>query len=310
MALAIAGSVSVVKGKGLNADAWEELFKILKNNAAKKRRVRGDQAASLSMVLGTSFDSLSERKQEELLKTAVLAPGAVAPIEMLLSLWDIRVCFSSIQFFHHSLSPPRNLREVDHRSVGCAVLYSIPRLAADIAALNTALCYNCVYFFPYNHTGVCLALIKPRAVLQYPVLPSQDMEGTREEAEGIVNKCLLQDVGGGGYRLHDLVLEFVKVRIKAEEDILRTATQRQAQYLGRLDVVKEYKQQAHVAGVRGFLLLAALWRSVEQLSGDCGLEAAAYRTSLAKLNSREPSTDVASCLCSIGDLFNLQVTFA
>ena len=44
----------------------------------------------------------------------------------------------------------------------------------------------------------------------------QDDEGTREEADGLVSKSLLQDVGGGGYRMHDLVLGFMKIKIKAD----------------------------------------------------------------------------------------------
>lgn len=96
MALAIAGSTSVVKGKGLTTDAWAELATLFENNAAKKGRVKGEQSASLHVVLGTSLDALSERKQEEILKLAVLTPGAVAPIEMLLNLWEIPVgCVAS-----------------------------------------------------------------------------------------------------------------------------------------------------------------------------------------------------------------------
>lgn len=58
---------------------------------AKKGRVRGDQTASLNMVLGTSFGCLSEQKQEKFLKMAVLAAGVVAPTEMLLNLWETQV---------------------------------------------------------------------------------------------------------------------------------------------------------------------------------------------------------------------------
>ncbi|CAN0477263.1 unnamed protein product, partial [Ectocarpus sp. 12 AP-2014] len=119
----------VVKGKGLTAGAWEELTKLFEN-VAKKLRARGEQPSSLKAVLEASFDALAERKQDELLKTAVLAPSAVASTEMLLNLWET------------------------------------------------------------------------------------DDTGTREEAEHLVTKCLLQDVGGGGYRVHDLVLDFVKVTIK------------------------------------------------------------------------------------------------
>ena len=90
LALAIAGSMPVVKGKGLTPVPWEELIKTFEN-LAKMMRARGEQLSSLNTVLEASFDALAERKQEEVLKTAVLAAGAVAPIEMLLNLWEIQV---------------------------------------------------------------------------------------------------------------------------------------------------------------------------------------------------------------------------
>ncbi|CAN0538709.1 unnamed protein product, partial [Ectocarpus sp. 12 AP-2014] len=94
LVLAIAGSMSVVKGKGLTAVAWEELANELEN-VAKKMRARGEQSSSIKVVLETSFDSLAARKQGEFLKMAVLAAGAVAPIEMLRNLWEIEVRWSA-----------------------------------------------------------------------------------------------------------------------------------------------------------------------------------------------------------------------
>ena len=91
MALAIAGSMPAVKGKGLTAAAWEELARLFENNAGKKGRDKGEQSTSLHAVLGASLDALSTHRHEEMLKTAVLAAGAVAPIEMLLNLWEIQV---------------------------------------------------------------------------------------------------------------------------------------------------------------------------------------------------------------------------
>lgn len=41
---------------------------------------------------------------------------------------------------------------------------------------------------------------------------------------------------------------------------------------GRLDVVKGYGDPEHGAGNQGLFVLGALWRSVEKLSGDLGLE--------------------------------------
>ncbi|CAN0194893.1 unnamed protein product, partial [Ectocarpus fasciculatus] len=226
LVLAIAGSMPAVKGKGLTPGAWEQLAKELEN-VAKKMRARGQQSSSIKVVLETSFDSLAVRKQEEFLKMAVLAAGAVAPIEMLRNLWEI-----------------------------------------------------------------------------------EDVEGTRDEAEGLVSKSLLQAVGGGGYRVHDLVLEFAKTSIRAEEETVEKATALQAQYLGRLDVLKSYRDPEHGAGDQGLFFLDALWRSVEKLSGDPELEVASYRASLAELGSCEEKEALATSYWSVGDLFHIQGKYA
>ena len=135
----------------------------------------------------------------------------------------------------------------------------------------------------------------------------QDMEGTREEAEGLVSKCLLQDMGGGGYRVHDLVLKFLRIKIKADAETVRKAKELQVQYLGRLDVVESYEDPGHGAGDQGLFVLGALWRSLETLSGDPGLEVASYLASLGNLESGEATAEVASCFARIGYLFNIQV---
>ena len=55
----------------------------------------GEESKSLDVVLGVSFTGLAARKRGELLKMAVLAPGAMAPIGMLQNLWktDVRCGF-------------------------------------------------------------------------------------------------------------------------------------------------------------------------------------------------------------------------
>lgn len=131
----------------------------------------------------------------------------------------------------------------------------------------------------------------------------QDPEGTREEADGLVGKCLLQGVGDG-YRVHDLVLDFLKIKIKADAEMMGKATARQAQYLSRLDVVKSYAKSEHE---QGLFVLGTLWRSVEKLSEDRGLEVVSYGASLAELESCEATADVAESYESVGLLFNIQV---
>ncbi|CAN0509657.1 unnamed protein product [Ectocarpus sp. 12 AP-2014] len=64
LGLGIAGSMPIVKGKGLTAGAWTKLVKELEN-VAKKMRARGEQSTSLQLVLETSFDELSAWKRED-----------------------------------------------------------------------------------------------------------------------------------------------------------------------------------------------------------------------------------------------------
>lgn len=135
----------------------------------------------------------------------------------------------------------------------------------------------------------------------------QDKEGAREEADGLTSKSLLQDVGGVGYRVHDLVLDFVKIKIKADVEMVKKVTALQAHFLGRLDVLKSYKHPEHGAGNQGLFVLDSLWRSVEKLAQDPGLEVASYRASLGELESCEATADLANSYASIGFLFNIQV---
>lgn len=132
----------------------------------------------------------------------------------------------------------------------------------------------------------------------------QDNEGAREEARGLASKSLLQDVGGGGYRVHDLVLGFMKARIEADTAVgVEKATTLQAHYLARLDVVESYRGADH----HGLFVLGTLWRSVEELSGNQGLEVASYRVSLGELEACEATAEVANSYSSVGLLFGVQV---
>ncbi|CAN0367965.1 unnamed protein product [Ectocarpus sp. 12 AP-2014] len=220
--LAIAGSMSVVEGRGLTAGAWEELIKLFENTATMMWE-SGLEATSLDVVLGASLSALAAKKRKEFLKMAVLAPGADAPIEMLRNLWE-----------------------------------------------------------------------------------TEDKKGAREEADGLTSKSLLQDVGGGGYRVHDLILGFVKIKIKADAEMMRKVTALQAHFLGRLDVLRGFYNPEHGPANQGLFVLDALWRSVEELSGNSKLEVASYSTSLGELESCDATTDVAFTYLYVGFLFNIQ----
>lgn len=143
--------------------------------------------------------------------------------------------------------------------------------------------------------------------VHFLVLVLQDVEGTREEADGLVSKCLLQSVGDDGYRVHDLVLEAMKLNVKVDTEMVKNATALQAQYLSRLDVVQGYCDPRHGAGENGLFFLDALWRSAEELSGDPRLEVDSYSASLKELESCEETEDVANSYARIGFLFNVQV---
>ena len=82
--------MTVVKGKGLTAGAWEELIKEFEN-VAKKMDACGEDSHSLGLVLETSFTDLPEGKKVEFKKMTVLAADAVAPVQMLRNLWETQV---------------------------------------------------------------------------------------------------------------------------------------------------------------------------------------------------------------------------
>lgn len=87
----------------------------------------------------------------------------------------------------------------------------------------------------------------------------------------LVNKCLLQDVDGGGYRVHHLVIEFLKIKTKADgvggKSYLEAGTVPRETRRG-----EGLRRPGAGAGNQGLFVLGALWRSVEKLTGDLGLE--------------------------------------
>ena len=131
----------------------------------------------------------------------------------------------------------------------------------------------------------------------------QDVQETRDEARGLMGRSLLQAVGRGGYRVHDLLLDFARDRIRPA--LIELAAKRQAQYLGRLHVVRGYAGKGEHK--EGFYALMSLWRSVEDLSHNPRLQFEEYHTSLQVLGEDE-STDVGDIFWALGRLFQLQVS--
>lgn len=87
----MAGAIPVVKGKGLTVVGnWERLIDECQE-VSDKMRVRGEHSSSIKLVLETSPDAWTRRKQDLFVKMDVLAAGANAPIEVLLNLWEMQV---------------------------------------------------------------------------------------------------------------------------------------------------------------------------------------------------------------------------
>ena len=131
----------------------------------------------------------------------------------------------------------------------------------------------------------------------------QELEDARLAAKDLQSRSLLQK-RGNDYAVHDLLLNFVKVTIEEFEAIKKIATSRQAGYLGRLDVLSGYLTW----GKNGDLYsLVALWRSLEELSGDTQLEENTYKSSLEVVERSGVASLVADNFASVASLFNLQV---
>lgn len=74
------------------------------------------------------------------------------------------------------------------------------------------------------------------------------------------------------YRLHDLVLEYLQLVMKMNDDrsLARLASSRQARYLRRLDVLKTFHSRGANVRTGGIYSLIALWNSVKKL--DCTID--------------------------------------
>lgn len=91
MALAIVGCLPRLKSRGLDSAVWRKVHEDLMVDKSGMQRAKGGAGESLGRVLDASFDVLSSKKQEELLRMAVLAKGVLASEDMLLNLWQREV---------------------------------------------------------------------------------------------------------------------------------------------------------------------------------------------------------------------------
>ena len=131
----------------------------------------------------------------------------------------------------------------------------------------------------------------------------QDNRGAKRAADLFVSISLLQEVDGS-FRLHDLLLDFVRIKSHGEDALVTEAVERQSVYLGRLDVLRAYHGQGEAN--EGLYALIGLWRKLTELSGNQRREVDVYHRSLRELGYDE-STDTAFMYRDVGRLFQLKV---
>ena len=83
----------------------------------------------------------------------------------------------------------------------------------------------------------------------------------------LVDRCLLQPVAGGlEYGVDDLVLEYLQLAIRMDDDLAKLASSRQASFLGRVDVLQGYATVGDDPATSGGMnALLALWNSAKKL---------------------------------------------
>ena len=150
--------------------------------------------------------------------------------------------------------------------------------------------------------AICRGRTTNVSVCPAHVLP-QDVEETRDEAMGLVDRSLLQVVAEG-YRLHDLLLDFARDRIGSKT--LQNAISLQTRFLGRLNVVVACVTEA-IPSQWSLYSLMALWQALEQVSGDEELCIRTYNQCLLELEERQASEEIRLCVQSVGNLFRAKV---
>lgn len=120
-----------------------------------------------------------------------------------------------------------------------------------------------------------------------------------------MTRSLLQVRGGDAYVIHDLLLDFIRTRIEDYAETKNTAASRQAEYLGRLDVLQTYSARGEVNG--GYYSLTSLWRSLEEITGDTDLVLTTYKRRLDEIDQDERGSNTAEIYEDVGILFEIQV---
>ena len=131
----------------------------------------------------------------------------------------------------------------------------------------------------------------------------QDDRGTKKEADLFVSSSLLQEVEGS-FRLHDLLLDYVKMKCNGEDVLIAEAVERQSLYLGRLAVLRGFSDKGEI--LEGYYALMGLWQKLSDLSGNKKLAVEAYSRSLRGLGDDE-STETADTYHAAARFFEVQV---
>lgn len=141
-----------------------------------------------------------------------------------------------------------------------------------------------------------------------PTLPThKDLKGMHEEAEALVSRSLLQTVDGG-YRVHDLLLDYATVRIKGDPEAIRNTTVRQAKYLVQIRALegRRWKKELNDAEILRHLKQCRL---VDELSGDPELFFNAVKACMGPgKTEEETSRDEAYCCDHAADLYESLVS--
>lgn len=111
---------------------------------------------------------------------------------------------------------------------------------------------------------------------------------TKVAAKRLVVRSLLQE-RYEEYLVHDRVLDFAKFKIEDfGEKIKEVSISQQAQYLGRLDVVRSYFDKRDMFG--GLYSLIGVWLSLEDMSGDRAWGVNTYNQSVRGLEQTKDWT--------------------
>ncbi|CAM9436286.1 unnamed protein product, partial [Hapterophycus canaliculatus] len=132
--------------------------------------------------------------------------------------------------------------------------------------------------------------------LQLMAVMASGVAATREMLANLWAQVYMRE----SYRLHDLVLEYLQLVIKMEKDqtLARQASSRQAQYLGRLDVLRHYSR-GEEASTGGIYCVMALWNSVKKLDRTIDVQAR-YVESLGGVTKMRAWEDVGKLLLKLG----------